>query len=48
MMRCAIWYHLCNLKNVKNTHGGVLHFSMGVFHVFQMAQMVTNCANYLK
>ena len=24
MMRCAIWYHLYNLKNVKNTHGGVL------------------------
>ena len=23
-MRCAIWYHLHNLKNVKNTHGGVL------------------------
>ena len=22
-MRCAIWYHLHNLKNVKNTHGGV-------------------------
>ena len=22
-MRCAIWYHLYNLKNVKNTHGGV-------------------------
>ena len=21
---CAIWYHLDNLKNVKNTHGGVL------------------------
>ena len=21
---CAIWYHSCNLKNVKNTHGGVL------------------------
>ena len=21
---CAIWYHLHNLKNVKNTHGGVL------------------------
>ena len=20
----TIWYHLCNLKNVKNTHGGVL------------------------
>ena len=24
VMRCAIWYHLRNLKNVKNTHGGVL------------------------
>ena len=24
MMRCAIWYHLYNLKNVQNTHGGVL------------------------
>ena len=23
-MRCAICYHLYNLKNVKNTHGGVL------------------------
>ena len=21
---CAIWYHLYNFKNVKNTHGGVL------------------------
>ena len=24
VMRYAIWYHLYNLKNVKNTHGGVL------------------------
>ena len=23
-MRCAIYYHLHNLKNVKNTHGGLL------------------------
>ena len=23
-MFCAIWYHLYNLKNVKNTHEGVL------------------------
>ena len=23
-MRCTIWYYLRNLKNVKNTHGGVL------------------------
>ena len=24
VIRCAIWYHLYNLKIVKNTHGGVL------------------------
>ena len=24
VMRCAIWYHLYNIKNLKNTHGGVL------------------------
>ena len=24
VMRFAIWYHLYNSKNVKNTHGGVL------------------------
>ena len=24
VMFCAIWYHLCNLKNMKNTHEGVL------------------------
>ena len=24
MMRCAIWPHLYNLKNVENTHGTVL------------------------
>ena len=23
-MRCAIWYHFYNFKNVRNTHGGVL------------------------
>ena len=25
-MRCTIWYDLRNLKNVKNTHGGVSPF----------------------
>ena len=38
-------YHLHNLKNVKNTHGGVLllvHFSIGLFHLFKIAQMVPN------
>ena len=24
VIHCAIWYHLYNLKNVRNTHGGVL------------------------
>ena len=24
MMRCAIWYHLYDFKNMKNIHGGVL------------------------
>ena len=24
VVRCAIWYHVYNLKNVKNTYGGVL------------------------
>ena len=24
VMRCEMWYHLYNLKNAKNTHGGVL------------------------
>ena len=24
VMRCAIWYHLYNFKNMKITHGGVL------------------------
>ena len=24
VMRCVIWYHLQNSKNMKNTHGGVL------------------------
>ena len=24
VMRCTIWYHLYNLKNVKKKHGGVL------------------------
>ena len=26
-MRCVIWYHLYNLKNLKYTHGGVLIFA---------------------
>ena len=46
-MLCAIWYHLQNLKNVKNTYEGVIlliklqlyekyQYSIGVFHVFKL------------
>ena len=57
-MRCAIWYHLYNVKNVKNTHGGVLisvqlradalreHSSIGVFHFFKIVQMIPNRATH--
>ena len=52
VMRCAIWYHLHNLKNVKNTHGGAvllvkvsfLHecFSRFLLHKwYQIAQLIT-------
>ena len=42
VMFCTIWCYMYNLKNVKNTHGGVLllatflkkHSSMGAFYVF--------------
>ena len=33
VMRCAIWYHLYNLKNVKNAHGGVLKFKPATLKV---------------
>ena len=47
-MLCAIWYHLYNFKNVKNTHGGKpaillkLTFLHGCFSCF------LNCANGTK
>ena len=44
IMRCAIWYHLYNLKNAKNTHGGVLILVKlhGCFSCF------LNCTNATK
>ena len=50
---CAIWYHLYNLKSVKNTHGGMILLvklqtsSMVVFHVFQIVQVMANRAKRL-
>ena len=44
-MRCAIWYHLCHLKNVKNTHGGVLLLVLKVtLHHVRFSRFL-NCAN---
>ena len=54
-MLCAIWYHFYNLKDVKNTHGGVLLLvkSQGVFFTFlklykwyQITQSRTNEMQY--
>ena len=51
VMFCAIWYHLHNFKNVRNSHGGVqakMHSSMECFSQFfklgkwyQIAQRIT-------
>ena len=37
-MLCAIWYHLCNLKYLKNTHGGV----------FLLVKLQTLACNFTK
>ena len=37
---CAIWYHLYNLKNMKNTHG--------VVSLLVKLQAVLNCTNGTK
>ena len=52
-MHCSIWYHLYKLKNMKNTHEGVLLLvkqlsSVGIFHIFLFEQMVPNRAERLK
>ena len=44
-MRCAIWYYLCNLKNVKNTHGGVLLFVLKVTLLHGCFSRFINCTN---
>ena len=52
VMRCVVCYHLYNLKNVKNTHGGVLllvkvRLFHGCFSRFsQIVEMVANCATH--
>ena len=44
VMRCAIWYHLHNLKNVKNTYGRMLLLiKVELFH--ECFLRFLNCAN---
>ena len=43
-MRCEIWYHLYNLENVKNTHGGVL--ILVKLQAEAIVQMVPNRATH--
>ena len=44
VMRCAIWYHLHNLKNVKNTYGRMLLLvKVALFH--ECFLRFLNCAN---
>ena len=53
-MLCAIWYHLCNFKNVKNTYGGVLDYNFtksstppwGFFDAFKIALIIPNRATH--
>ena len=49
MMLCAIWYHLYNLKNVKNTHGGVLplvKLQAAVFKVSEIYEVSKSSCKY--
>ena len=44
VMLCAIWYHLYNFKNVKNTHGEVLaNQKVTVLHGYFLCFF--NCTN---
>ena len=52
---CASWYHLYNLKNVKNTHGGVLLFTpplafftfLKLYKWYQIVQNITLLLQYM-
>ena len=50
-MLCAIWQHLCNLKNLKNTHGGVLLLvksqALAIIDGAIIAKIV-NCFQFMK
>ena len=41
VMRCAILYHLYNLKNMRSTHGGVFFTFFKLHKWWQIAQCIT-------
>ena len=45
-MLCAIWYHLYNVKNMKNTHGEVLLLKVSLLHGY--FSRFLNCGNGTK
>ena len=56
-MPCVIWYHLLNLKNVKNAHGGVILSvklqpttlqKVSPFYVTLLFSHFLNCTNVAK
>ena len=48
VVRCAIWYHLCNSKNVKNIHGGVLILVLKLTLLHGCFSRFLNCTNGTK
>ena len=48
MLRCTIWYPFYNLKNEKNTHGGVLILVFKVTLLHGCFSRFLNCRNGTK
>ena len=48
MLSCTIWYHFYNLKNGKNTHGGVLILVFKVTLLHGCFSRFLNCRNGTK
>ena len=48
VVHCAIWYDLHNLKNVKNTHGGVLILALKLTLLHWCFSRSLHCTNDTK
>ena len=48
VVRCVIWYHLYNLKNLKNTYGGVLILVKLQAEATWCFSLFLNCTNGTK